>query len=388
VIGGAMFAGGLATLMTASAHSGGVTASEDCSTWRATVTLADNVTADRFVDVVTTIPGTTGFTSHHYDSSFGVIWDRTGAAAASGTVTLNIFKPNTGNTGRSLLEFTANASIKPATGCTTTPALSTTPSAGGVVGTAIHDAATVTGTTGSPSGSVIFSLFDPSNATCSASGTSAVFTSTAIALTSVTPGVSTATSGAYTTTATGVYHWVAAYSGDVKYNPIKGNCADEAMTISAAAPSIVTQPSAGGPTGTAISDSATVSGGNAPTGTVTFNLYGPADATCAQTAIFTATVNLTSATVSSGAFSGTSTAGTYSWTAKYTGDANNASAMSVCSAETVVITGGGGVLRLQTVTIPNTGDTSALTGMTVGGFLLLGGLGVALVGVLASRRRG
>ena len=65
------------------------------------------------------------------------------------------------------------------------------------------------------------------------------------------------------------------------------------------------------------------------TGSITFNLYGPGDTTCA-TIIHTETV---SSIASDGPF-GTSAgfvatlAGTYNWTASFTGDADNASATS------------------------------------------------------------
>ena len=42
--------------------------------------------------------------------------------------------------------------------------------------------------------------------------------------------------------------------------------------------------------GGTISDTATLSGGTAPTGTITFRLYGPDDATCTGAVIFTSTV--------------------------------------------------------------------------------------------------
>jgi hypothetical protein len=94
----------------ATAHSGDVVASENCSTWSVTVTLAHNVTMDRTVDVETTIPGTSGFVGEHFDSSFGQIWSASGPAPASGTVTLEIFNG-------SKLEFHTSATIVPSVDC-------------------------------------------------------------------------------------------------------------------------------------------------------------------------------------------------------------------------------------------------------------------------------
>jgi hypothetical protein len=94
----------------ATAHSGDVIASETCQSWNVSVSLANNVTPDRTVVVVTTIPGTTGIAGNHYNTSFGQIWDASGPAPAAGTVTLNIYK------GASL-EFTTSAKIEPAKDC-------------------------------------------------------------------------------------------------------------------------------------------------------------------------------------------------------------------------------------------------------------------------------
>lgn len=94
----------------ATAHSGSIVASETCQSWSVSVSLANNVTSDRTVDVITTIPGTTGITGGHYDTSFGQIWQASGAAPATGTVTLNVYN------GASL-EFTTSASIAPAENC-------------------------------------------------------------------------------------------------------------------------------------------------------------------------------------------------------------------------------------------------------------------------------
>ena len=101
---------------------------------------------------------------------------------------------------------------------------------------------------------------------------------------------------------------------------------------------LTTQASSGVTRGEAISDTATLSGGATPTGTITFNLYGPNDATCSS-AIFTSTVPVNgNGTYSSTSFTDT-TAGTYRWIANYSGDANNAATANACNAanENVVV---------------------------------------------------
>jgi len=92
--------------------------------------------------------------------------------------------------------------------------------------------------------------------------------------------------------------------------------------------------------GAAISDTKTLSGGANPTGTITFNLYGPNDATCSGAVIFTSTVTVNG----NGSYSSTSftplAIGTYRWIANYSGDANNAATANTCNAvnENVVVT--------------------------------------------------
>src|ERR1700676_4558075 len=107
VIGGAIFMGGAVSLVTAYAQRRGVATSETCSTWSASVTLNHNVTTDRWVGVISTIPGAPGFAPKQgYDNSFGLIWSASGTAPQSGKVTLNIFHNNNGVPGA--LEFTAS----------------------------------------------------------------------------------------------------------------------------------------------------------------------------------------------------------------------------------------------------------------------------------------
>ncbi|MDP1803884.1 MAG: Ig-like domain-containing protein, partial [Acidimicrobiales bacterium] len=104
-------------------------------------------------------------------------------------------------------------------------------------------------------------------------------------------------------------------------------------------PTLSTQASPATMLGGPVYDTATLSGGNAPTGTITFRLYGPDDANCGGPAAFT-----TSATVAgngsyqSAGFTPTAT-GTYRWTASYSGDARNNAVSSACNAanETVLV---------------------------------------------------
>ncbi|MEO3891963.1 vWA domain-containing protein [Nonomuraea sp. B5E05] len=104
-----------------------------------------------------------------------------------------------------------------------------------------------------------------------------------------------------------------------------------------ATPSIATTPSDTVPAGGKVSDTATLSGGYHPTGTVTFQLFAPGDTDCAKpietrTGTVSGTGTAASGNVTIGA------AGTYRWTATYSGDAHNNSVTSPCGDEEVTVT--------------------------------------------------
>lgn len=93
--------------------------------------------------------------------------------------------------------------------------------------------------------------------------------------------------------------------------------------------------------GQPISDTATLSGGDNPTGTITFNVYGPDDEDCSGEPAITSVVDVNG----NGDYSSDPTpndlsddfvpeaAGTYRWTAEYSGDDNNDAVTSACNAE-------------------------------------------------------
>ena len=86
---------------------------------------------------------------------------------------------------------------------------------------------------------------------------------------------------------------IARYSGDANYDPVSGVCGDtgEQVVVSPATPSIATQVNdAAIDLGDSFTDTATVTGVAGfptPTGTVTFRIYGPNNATCTGTPVFT-----------------------------------------------------------------------------------------------------
>jgi hypothetical protein len=105
---------------------------------------------------------------------------------------------------------------------------------------------------------------------------------------------------------------------------------------------ISTQASPGVTLGASITDTKTLSGDatDQPTGTITFNLYGPNDTDCTGDVIFTSTVPVNgNGNYVSDPFIPT-TPGTYRWIANYSGDANNNATANACNGanENVFVT--------------------------------------------------
>jgi Ice-binding-like/IPTL-CTERM motif len=236
------------------------------------------------------------------------------------------------------------------------PTLTTQASAGVTLGAAISDTATLSGGL-APTGTIAFNLYGPNDATCTGP---VIFTST-VPVT----GNGSYPSGSFTPTLAGTYRWIATYSGDANNAGIATACniVNENVIVApvgAAFPTLTTQASAGVTLGAAISDTATLSGGLAPTGTITFKLYGPNDPTCTNAAIFTSTVPVSgNAVYTSGSFKPT-LAGVYRWIANYSGDANNAATANACNAVNEIVTVAPVGAAIPTLT------TQASPGVTLG----------------------
>jgi len=114
----------VAFALPAGANTGFVTTSQTCYEWSASVSLNTNVSSDHFVEVSSTIPGTTGIVDAHFKttqlSQPLQIWEASGPAPSSGTVTLTIL-----NSDRSL-DFTQSASLPASSYCATTTTATTT----------------------------------------------------------------------------------------------------------------------------------------------------------------------------------------------------------------------------------------------------------------------
>jgi len=261
-----------------------------------------------------------------------------------------------------------------------TPSIVTTPApAAGTVGDSIADSAVVSGGI-NPTGTVTFALYGPGDTTCSGSN---LVSGTGFSNVALVAG--SAASGSFTTSQAGTYNWVATYSGDVNNQPATSGCGAEAVVIQKAQPGISTTPSPSVATvGAAIHDSATVTGGFSPTGTVTFGLYAPGDTSCAGTNLVQGVagfvVPLSSGSATSAAYA-TTQVGTYNWVATYGGDANNLGATSGCSAEQVVIKiAHPAIITLPVPTLTVVGGLIHDTASVTGGFNPTGTVTFALYG--------
>jgi hypothetical protein len=124
-----------------------------------------------------------------------------------------------------------------------------------------------------------------------------------------------------------VYRWLAEYSGDAN-NTATGRtaCDDAAERVQVtlpAEPLLTTSASAAVAVGGPVYDTAHLTGGSRPTGDITFRLYSSTDSSCTGTPVFTSTVTVNgNDDYRSGSFV-PAAAGTYRWTAGYSGDGHN-----------------------------------------------------------------
>jgi uncharacterized repeat protein (TIGR01451 family) len=237
-----------------------------------------------------------------------------------------------------------------------------------------HDVATISpvGDRPDPTGTISFFLCNPSEVTsggCVSGGTQ-VGGAVTIAAGSAT---SANASGSLTATV-GKYCWRAEYTPDADGSNFyvaasHTNNDTECFTVIKASPSISTTPSeTSGSVGDLLNDSASLTGGSNfdGTGTITFNLYGPSDPNCDGTPAYTETVTADHNSPPDYATSNSTvtadTAGTWNWTADFSGDGNNNPASSGCGEESVVINGASiHILKTPDATQVNAGDQIGFT---------------------------
>ncbi len=189
-----------------------------------------------------------------------------------------------------------------------------------------------------PSGAITFTVFGPQSSppsSCTSGGTT-------VAAASAYGDGTYHPSGAYTPPSPGDYWWYASYGGDAGDEPAASACGAsmaETTVVSKAIPTLSASGPMGGTAGSplaASSISATLAGGSAPTGTITFTVYGPQSSpptSCASggTTVGTASVNGNGTYQPSAGFTPPSP-GEYWWYAGYSGDAGDEPAASACGA--------------------------------------------------------
>ena len=226
-----------------------------------------------------------------------------------------------------------------------TPTLTTTanPTSGTIGGAGLNDSAHLSGGN-SPGGTIDFYLFSPSQ-TCTTSPGAGSYTFHQSV--SVTSGNGTySTSGGPSPNSLGTWHWLAVYSGDTNNYGTNSGCTSEPVTVGMQSPSLTTSATPTNETVGAgpLADSATLSGGYSPGGTITFYLFSPSQ-TCSTspgsgTYTFKQSVTVTSGNGTYGPTTGGPTptsAGTWHWLAVYSGDSNNNGTNSGCTSEPVTV---------------------------------------------------
>jgi len=212
-----------------------------------------------------------------------------------------------------------------------TPTLTTTASGPVIVGSNITDTAHLSGGFAPLGGSITFDVFAPGDTTCSTPLTPAPTGATV-------SGAGDYTSGPFTTSAVGTYRWIAHYSGDANNNAVNTACNDANESSTVNPPPIIMSTAQD----LLPNDSATITNGFNPTGTITFSLFSPSDPTCSGNAAYTETVTVTG----NGPYSTTNgtihatDVGTWNWLVDYDGDANNPPITIGCGVENFTIVNG------------------------------------------------
>jgi hypothetical protein len=229
--------------------------------------------------------------------------------------------------GAGAVTMTNSTITKPSSAIAPPPPITQVDSAtaSATIGDPISDTATLSNATSSAGGTITFHLY--SDAACTTE------VSTGLSAVSVN-GNGNYNSGNFTSSDVGTYYWTGSYSGDANNLSTSTSCgnAGESSVVSKASTTIATAQTL------TPQDSATISAtkGGASTGSVTFSLFGPNDATCSATPVFTQTVNLSdgSASTSNTTFSVSAGAGgTYNWVVVYSGDATHSGSTSACGVE-------------------------------------------------------
>jgi Bacterial Ig-like domain (group 3) len=172
-----------------------------------------------------------------------------------------------------------------------------------------------------PAGQITFTAFSPGDANCSAA---AAFSSTVSV-----SGNGSYRSAVFVPSRVGTFRWTASYSGDPNHAPATVGCGNATSTVSQARPSIANGLMPRLTVGTSFGITATLQGGYAPTGTITFEIYRRTAAGCAKPVVVGTVPVAGNGTISSDPLVARQP-GTYSFVASYSGDAANQGTSDPC----------------------------------------------------------
>jgi hypothetical protein len=351
-LGGATLA--LATVATAPPASAANTTTL-AVTAPASVAVGTPVSANATLAGATTTPAATGqigfavFPGHCGSSGPGTPVPPPDNVTANGVYSSAAYTPNTpgnfswaafytGDTNNSsAVSSCASFTVTPATSSKASPTLTTatTPPATVLIGSTISDSATLAGGN-NPTGQIGFAVFPSANCLASGPGV-AVGSGTPALPANVTNGNGTYnTTAPWTATTAGNYSFAAYYTGDTNNSSATSACEPFTVNGGKAATTLTTTAATTVVHGTPITDTATLTNGNNPTGAIGFTVFpsfnclasGPGTPV-PQPVTVTGNGSYTSATYTP------TTAGSYSWAAFYTGDTNNSSSTSTCEPFTV-----------------------------------------------------
>jgi hypothetical protein len=172
-----------------------------------------------------------------------------------------------------------------------------------------------------PTGQITFKAFSPGDTSCSGA---AAFSSTVDV-----SGNGSYRSAAFVPSRVGAFRWTASYSGDQNHAPTTDGCGKATSSVSPATPSIASDVPQRLAVGASFKATATLQGGYAPAGTITFEIYRRVAAGCDKpVAVGVVPV------AGNGSFSSDQLVarqpGTYSFGASYSGDSANQGATDPC----------------------------------------------------------
>jgi hypothetical protein len=198
---------------------------------------------------------------------------------------------------------------------------------GGTIGNPVTASATLReGAT--PTGQITFRAFPPGDVSCAGAP---VFSS----------AVKVSGNGSYRSTAlmptkVGTFRWTVTYSGDPNHAAATSGCGIAASRVTQASPSIAGAVPQRVTVGAPFWDTATLRGGFAPGGTITFRIYGPVGSGCAKPAFVNIVAVNGNGTFNSDPFVALRP-GRYSFLASYSGDAANQKASEPCDSPAQVV---------------------------------------------------